>query len=269
MICEAMPHSASFPGPTPNRIPWVSLPRALTFLLKSPQLLGLSMLLVLLTGALTWLGYLEAIHLVDTWTAPFFQHPPQHDGWIGWLLGKGWVAVRYLFLAISRITAFYLAFLIAYCCTSPGYVLLASATEKKYSAPALAPEDGWHLGTILTDLLEGFKIGLIGLLVTVLALILNFIPVAGQGLVFLLYAFYSALMFIDYPASNHHWSLGRKIDWIRRHKDRAIRLGLLPALISLIPILNILFMALFFPLFTVHTTLNFLAVENATHPVQS
>ncbi|NPA94415.1 MAG: cysteine biosynthesis protein [Thermodesulfobacteria bacterium] len=241
--------------------PWISLPRALGFLLKSPRLIGWSLLLILLTGMLTWLGYLEAIHLVDAWTAPFFQHPPEHGGWIGWVLGKGWIVARYLFLAISRITAFYLAFLVAYCCTSPGYVFLASATEKTYLGNRLSLETRPGLRTILIDLLEGCKIGLVGLLVTVVALIINFVPVAGQGLVFLLYAFYSALMFIDYPASNRHWSLGRKIAWIRQHKDRAIRLGLLPALISLIPILNILLMALFFPLFTVHTTLNFIAVE--------
>jgi CysZ protein len=249
--------------------PWISLPRALAFLLKSPRLLGWSLLLVLLTGALTWLGYLEAIHLVDTWTAPFFQHPPEHGGWIGWLQGKGWIVARYLFLAVSRITAFYLAFLVAYCCTSPGYVFLASATEKKYLGNRLAREERSGLRTILIDLVEGCKIGMVGLLVTVVALIVNFIPVAGQGLVFLLYAFYSALMFIDYPASNRHWSLGKKFAWIRQHKDRAIRLGLLPALLSLVPILNILLMALFFPLFTVHTTLNFLAVEAARKPVHS
>jgi CysZ protein len=248
---------------------WISLPRAFAFLLTSPSLLGWSLVLVLLTGALTWLGYMEAIHLVDAWTAPFFQHPPDHAGILGWLQGKGWLAARYLFLAVSRITAFYLAFLVAYCCTSPGYVFLAAATEKKYRGNALAPEKGFSLRTVLIDLFEGLKIGLLGLVVTIIALMVNFIPVAGQGLVFLLYAFYSALMFIDYPASNHHWSLGRKIAWIRRHKNRAIRLGLLPALISLVPILNIMLMALFFPLFTVHTTLNFLAIEAAEGPVYS
>jgi len=260
---ETMPTTSLQAANTHQRIPWISLPKAFVFLLKNPRLLGLSLLLVLLTGALTWLGYLETIHLVDAWTAPFFQHPPTYNGWLGWFLAKSWVMVKYLFLAISRITAFYLAFLLAYCCTSPGYVFLASATEKIYRGNRLSADEGFSVGTILVDLMEGIKIGMVGLLVTVVALVVNFIPVAGQGLVFLLYAFYSALMFIDYPASNHHWSLGRKIAWIKRHKDRAIRLGLLPALISLIPIVNIMLMALFFPLFTVHTTLNFLVVEAA------
>ena len=248
-------------GPSP-RIPWISLPRSLAFLLKSPQLLGWSLLLVLCTGALTWLGYVEATHLVDSLTGSFFLHPPQRQGIYGWFLSWGWLVTKYLFLAVSRVTAFYLSFLAAYCLTSPGYVFLATATEKKYAGGGLAVEQGLSLRGILIDLIEGCKIGLLGLLVTIIALIVNFIPVIGQGLVFLLYTFYSALMFIDYPSSNRRWSLGRKIAWIAGHKDRAFRLGLLPALITLVPIINILFMALLFPLFTVHTTLNFIAVED-------
>ncbi len=249
-------------GVPSSRTPWISLPRSLAFLLTSPQLLGWSLVLVLLTGALTWLGYVEATHLVDSLTGSFFLHPPQQHGIYGWLLGWGWLISKYLFLAISRVTAFYLSFLAAYCLTSPGYVFLATATEKKYTGRILAAENGLSLRGIFIDLIEGCKIGILGLLVTVIALIVNFIPVIGQGLVFLLYTFYSALMFIDYPSSNRRWNLGRKIAWIAGHKNRSFRLGLLPALITLVPIINILFMALLFPLFTVHTTLNFIAVED-------
>jgi len=240
---------------------WIPLYTSLFFILKNPRLLAWSALLIILTGGLTWIGYLEAIHLVDTWSGNFFQQPPQGTGIWGWFLSSGWLILKYLFLAISRVVAFYLSFLLAYTLTTPGYVFLSGATEKKYHGGILAGDSGNNLANMTTDLIEGAKIGLLGLLVTILALILNFIPLVGQGLVFFLYVFYSALMFIDYPASNRRWSLGRKTEWIKRHKTRAIRLGLLPALISLIPIINIIFMALLFPLFTVHTTLNFAAQE--------
>jgi CysZ protein len=105
------------------------------------------------------------------------------------------------------------------------------------------------------------KIGAIGLLVTVAALLANFIPVIGPVAVFVIYVFYSSLMFIDFPASRYRWSLGEKLRWLRQHRAQSFRLGLLPALISMIPLLNVFLMALFFPLFTVHTTLNFLAIE--------
>jgi len=244
-----------------NRPPWIPLHFSLAFLFKSPSLLGWSVLLVVLTGGLTWLGYLEAIHLVDGWTGSFFNQTPETSGWWGWLVIKGWLLLKYLFLAVSRVVAFYLAFLVAYCLTCPGYVFLSTATEKKYLGGSLTAEQGLSLRGVMTDLVEGCKIGLLGLVVTVVALVVNFIPVIGQGLVFLLYTFYSALMFIDYPTSNRRWSLGQKTAWVNTHRTRAFRLGLLPALITLIPIVNILFMALLFPLFTVHTTLNFMAVE--------
>jgi CysZ protein len=93
------------------------------------------------------------------------------------------------------------------------------------------------------------------------ALPLNFLPVIGQAAVFVLYVYYSALMFVDYPSSRYRWSLGDKLRWLRRHRAPAFRIGLLPALLSMVPILNIFLMALSFPLFTVHTTLNFLAIE--------
>jgi CysZ protein len=70
-------------------------------------------------------------------------------------------------------------------------------------------------------------------------------------------------MFVDYPASRRGWSLGRKLHWLRTHSSPAFRLGVLPALISMIPLLNIFAIALIFPLLTVHSTLNFSAIELA------
>jgi CysZ protein len=69
-------------------------------------------------------------------------------------------------------------------------------------------------------------------------------------------------MFIDYPASSRRWSLGKKIKWLWEHSFSAFRLGFLPAVISMIPILNIFLMAFLFPLLTVHSTLNFSVLES-------
>ncbi len=238
---------------------WTPFLSSSAFMFRHIRVLGWSILLVIITGGLTWLGYLEAIQLVDKFTGNFFQLPPEGSGVVGWLTAQGWLILKYLFLMVSRIAAFYLAFLTAYCITTPGYVFLSGMVEKIYGKQTGKPASGFKPQQVLIDLLEGIKIGAVGILVTIAALAVNFVPVIGQLLVFLLYVFYSTLMFIDYPASNRSWSLGQKIGWIRTNFRRSFRLGVFPALISMVPIINVFFMALFFPLFTVHSTLNFLS----------
>jgi CysZ protein len=171
--------------------------------------------------------------------------------------------MKWSFIVVSRIVAFYLAFMLAYTLSAPGYVFLSSAAEKKHAGEAFAEDAAFTLKGILTDIAEGLKIGALGLVVTLLALTVSVIPLFGQAVVLLLYTYYSALMFLDYPTSRRRWSLGRKIGWLRQHGAPAFRLGIFPALISLVPILNIFFMALLFPLFTVHASLNFSALEQA------
>jgi CysZ protein len=238
---------------------WTPFLSSSAFMFRHIRVLGWSLLLVIVTGGLTWLGYLEAIQLVDKFTGNFFQLPPEGSGVVGWLTAQGWLILKYLFLMVSRIAAFYLAFLTAYCITTPGYVFLSGMVEKIYGKQTGKPASGFKPQQVLIDLLEGIKIGAVGILVTIAALAVNFVPVIGQLLVFLLYVFYSTLMFIDYPASNRSWSLGQKIGWIKTNFRRSFRLGVFPALISMVPIINVFFMALFFPLFTVHSTLNFLS----------
>jgi CysZ protein len=242
---------------------WLPLTFSLRFIFVNMNILGLSLLLMLCTALLTWLGYLVTVHFVDGLTGHFFQQAPEAAGIIGWFLVKGWWALKFIFLVFSRVIAFYLAFLVSYALTSPGYAFLSLSAEKKYLGEAFTDDEGFSWAGIIKDLKEGCKIGIFGLGVTLAAIFFNLIPVIGAGLVILLYIFYSALMFIDYPASRQRWSLGEKLNWIKREWRRSIRLGWMPALISMIPVINIFFMALFFPLFTVHTTLNFVNADTA------
>jgi len=241
--------------------PWVPLTYSIAFVLKHVRILGWSLMLVAATGFLTWLGYIEALDFINGLTGHFFQQPPESTGFLGWFVVKGWLVLKYLFFIVIRIVAFYLAFLVAYCLTAPGYVFLSTATEKTYLGEAFELDDGFTLKGVVTDVIEGCKIGALGILVTIAALFANFIPVVGQVVVLLIYTFYSALMFVDYPASRNRWSLGRKVGWVRDYYKRSFRLGIFPALVSMVPIINIFFMAFLFPLFTVHTTLNFIAIE--------
>ena len=221
-------------------------------------------MLVVMTGVFTWMGYHLSVKLIDTITVTCFSTPPVVEHLWHWPLLWGWTAIKWIFLVLSRVVSFYLAFVLAYCLTTPGYVFLSTWAGNLYTERAEHGEAMFTLAGIFIDLWEGMKIGGVGLLVTVAALLANLIPVIGQVTVFILYVFYSALLFVDFPASRYRWSLGKKIHWVWQYRNQCFRLGLLPAVISIIPGLNIFLMALFLPLFTIHTTLNFLAIEGKT-----
>lgn len=241
--------------------PWIPLSHSLTFLLRRKRLLGLSLLLFCITALLTWAGYQLAINFVDSLTTSFFHTSPDNSSLLGWVKHAGWLIVKWLYLFITRIVSFYLAFLIAYTLTTPGYVLLSTAAEKLYAGDLFEFDEGFTLKGVIIDLFEGFKIACFGIIVTILAIGINFVPIIGQLLAFLLYTYYSALMFLDYPSSRRRWSLSRKIRWIRTHSNRSFRLGVFPAIVSMVPLLNIFLMALLFPLLTIHATLNFTNME--------
>ncbi len=246
---------------TRPRTQWIPLSYSFAFLLRSKSLLAWSAVLVLVTIALTWAGYILTVDLVDSLTGSFFLTQPEAVGIWGWCKYIGWEIMYWGFLIISRVVAFYVAFLIAYSLSAPGYVFLSTATEKKHAGENFEQDAALNIRGLLIDLWEGIKIGLFGIAVTIAALIANFIPGVGQVIVLLLYTYYSALMFVDYPSSRRRWSLGQKIAWLKANNRQSLRLGILPALLSLIPLLNIFFIAMIFPLMTVHSTLNFVAIE--------
>jgi CysZ protein len=263
---KLLPYGAVLPmksstNQQPPKPEWFTLSYSLSFMMRRKRLLGLSLLLFLVTVVLTTAGYELTTRYVDSFAGSFLVDPPSAESIWGWIKYQGWVIGKWLFLIITRIVSFYLAFLIAYCLTSPGYVFLSTAAEKIHSGELFETDEGLSFKSALIDVFEGVKIALFGIIITIVALIVNFIPGLGQGAVFLLYAFYSALMFIDYPASRRRWSLGRKICWIKEHGGSSLRIGLLPALVSMVPVFNVFLMSLLLPLMTIHSTLNFSSVE--------
>ena len=168
---------------------WINLGKTTLFLLRSKNLLGWTLVLVLATALFTWLGYSLAIDFVDGLTGNFFLQSPDSTGLSGWLKDKGWLLLKYGFLIVSRVVGFYLAFMAAYCLTTPGYVFLSSSAEKLQAGEKFVEDAPFTVSGIIIDLIEGVKIGSLGLLVTLIALVANFIPGIGQVIVFILYTF--------------------------------------------------------------------------------
>jgi CysZ protein len=244
-----------------QRPKWTPLFTSIKLILSKPKLLLWSVMLFAATILITWLADHLALSQLDSFAHNLMPAEPVAEGILGWLKYAAWLVGDWLYLILSRVVTFYLAFLLAYTLTTPGYAFLSRAAEKMRAGEYFNEDAAFTFSGILRDLLEGVKIGIFGIFVSILAILLNFLPVVGQVAAFLLYCFYSTLLFIDFPASRQRWTLGRKLRWLWRYKGTSLRLGVGPALLSMIPLFNIFAMALLFPLLTVHATLNFTTAE--------
>lgn len=240
---------------------WIPLRHSFSLIFRRKQIFGWSLLLTVITIVITWAGYSFAVDFMDQLTGNFLHSAPATASIWGWVKYSFWLVGSWLYSFITRIAAFYLAFLVAYSLTTPGYSFLSASSEKIHAGELFEPDLAMNLSGIAKDIWEGIKIALFGVLITVAALLINLIPGIGQILVLILYTYYSALMFIDYPASRRRWSLGKKIHWLTSHSITSLRIGILPALLSMIPVVNIFFIAMIFPLLTIHSTINFAAIE--------
>jgi CysZ protein len=246
---------------------WIPLSRSLALLLTRLRLFGWALFLVALTFILTWYGYRLCVDFFVDLSRPLFGTVSDPDSLFGWIKYSAWLAAHWTFTVFLKVLAFYLAFIAAYTLATPGYALLSAAAERLHQGPPVDPEPARGLMSLFYDIAEGAKIGLLGVVVTVIAFAANFVPVIGQIIVLLLYTGYSTLMFIDFPASRRNWNLTEKLRWLGRHPYPTLRLGLLPALVSMVPLLNIFVLALLFPLLTIHATVNFNAIQRGTSPL--
>jgi CysZ protein len=246
---------------------WIPLSRSMALLLTRMRLFGWAIFLVALMFILTWFGYRLCVGFFEEISRPLFGTVPDPQSFFGWITYSAWLAAHWIFTVFLKVLAFYLAFILAYTLSTPGYALLSAAAERLHQGSLADPEPERGLMSLFYDIAEGAKIGLLGIVVTIIAFAANFVPVIGQLIVFLLYTGYSTLMFIDFPASRRNWNLTEKLRWLGRHPVPTLRLGLLPALVSMVPLLNIFVIALLFPLLTIHATVNFNALQQEASPL--
>ena len=240
---------------------WIPLSTSLGFMIKNKRVFSWSFVLIIVTITITWITFILSTNYLDSLSLNFFD--TQGSTATIWDTVTHWFTKigAWFYLIGTRIACFYISFLLAYCLTCPGYFFLSHAAEKIYSGEHFDPDAAFTLQGVLIDFWEGIKIAFLGILITIMTFALNFIPIIGHALLIFIYVFYSALIFVDYPASRRRWSLRQKISWLNHNRFTSVRIGLLPAVISLIPVLNIFGMAIIFPIMTVHSTLNFSAIE--------
>ena len=239
-----------------TQINWIPLRENIQFLLKHPQLLALTVILLAATILITFLGYSVIILFFEDLTRAFFKTAPAGTSVFDALYRFGWHVLLWLYIISTGLIAFYIALLVGYSITAPGYMFLSNSTEKIDETGSMEGES-FEFDMLVDDLIEGLKIAGMGILTAIFLFFITFVPIFGIIVAFIVLMFYSTLMFIDFPASKRHWTLSQKFQWVYKHPIISARLGFIPALVGMIPIFNIVFIAFLFPLLTVHTTRNF------------
>lgn len=237
-----------------------SLKTAAKAIFSSGKLTVACLTVVLVMIVITIFSYYQISLWVSSLTAPFFVKEPLTESFFDYLYYFGWALTRLAFKGIAAIIVFYASFIFAYTVASPLYAFISILAEDIYfGRPEDAPD--FSFDVILEDVIQALKVVGVALLITIFVFFVNFVPVIGQIAAITFFIVLNSLMLIDFPASRRGWRLTEKALWIRKNPLTAARVGSLPALISMIPIANNILLAFLFPLFVVHATMNFAAVE--------
>ena len=231
------------------------------YLFSNGKLVVASLAAVLFMILLSILMYHQISSWFDSMTVSFFNKPPALEAALDYIYYAGWWIIKILFKAIVIIVSFYVSFVISYTACSPIYSFISIIAEDIHFGKPDDDADFTFEG-IVEDVFQAMKIAGITVLFSIGAFLINFIPVIGQVLAIAIYVWANSLMLIDFPASRRRWPIKRKLLWTKNNPIASLRIGALPTFLSMIPFVNIIFMAFFFPLMVVHSTLNFVAYEN-------
>lgn len=237
-----------------------SLKTAAKAIFSNGKLTVASLTVVLAMVLITIFSYHFVSSWIDSLTAPFFDKDPITEGFFDYIYYFGWLLTRLVFKGIAALIVFYISFIFSYTLTSPLYSFISILAEDIYFG---RPDDDsdFSFETIVEDILQALKISGTVLLCTIFVFFINFVPVIGQITAIAFYIVINALMLVDFPASRRNWDLKTKTLWIRENIVTTLRIGSVPTLISMIPLANNIILAFLFPLFVVHSTINFSQIE--------
>lgn len=238
-----------------------SLFKSVKYLFSNGKLVVASLAAVLFMILLSILMYHQISSWFNSLTVSFFNKPPELKAFLDYLIYGGWWIVKVLFKAIVIIVSFYVSFVISYTVCSPLYSFISIIAEDIHFGKPDDDADFTFEG-IVEDVFQAMKIAGVTVVLSIVAFVINFIPVVGQIMAVGIYVWANSLMLIDFPASRRRWAMKRKLLWTKENPIASMRIGTLPTLLSMIPFINIIFLAFLFPLMVVHSTLNFVAYEN-------
>ncbi|MBO4710351.1 EI24 domain-containing protein [bacterium] len=220
--------------------------------------IGVILFMILITIFL----YYQFTSFIMVRTLDFWKVDPAGEGFFSAVYYYLKVFGSFLFRLTVKVLSFYFSFIFAYTVVSPLYSFISKIAEDLYFG---RPNDDAEISVpgILEDIKQALKVTLATLTIGIIAFCMGFVPVVGQILAFILCLFMNGLLVFDFVTSRRRWSLVKKSKWLVTHPALTLGTVIIPTLISLLPVINIIFIAFLFPVFVVHATMNFSCAERS------
>lgn len=236
----------------------VSPARTLKFLIDNKTVFFVAFIIAVLHFVIAFFTAGSILDFVKN-NLPLSEYTQETNVWYDYILWGLVTVFQFISKLLVWMISFYIAFFTAYVLISPFYSFFSALSEKKFFGKTR--DVPFSFKQLLKDILEALILTLFMAILSVVIFFINFIPVVGQLLAFVLYSYSNTLIFIDYAASRRGWSFNKKIFFLKRHPWFSFKSGVIPAVLGLIPLVGIFFMAILSPFFVVYNTLNFAAKE--------
>lgn len=238
----------------PNLVQGMLYPlKGIDFFMRHPKLMPLAIIPIIINTVFFSVIFYFAYKYFNKWMTSLL---PQGDAWY-------WVVLTYLVAVL--VVAFLLLFMAltftmcANLFASPFNDALSSKTEMivtgKQDSPISLKAIIAEIGRTIVEELK--KIGFY-VVIAVALLFLNFIPVIGSLIYFVLYTlltiFWLGMSFLDYTFARHEYKFGAKMKYCRSNLMPVMGFGSAIFVGALIPLFNLVF----FPIAVVGGTLLFL-----------
>ena len=142
--------------------------------------------------------------------------------------------------------------------TSPFQDFISAAVEREVHGSAGPEPEGWK--GFLRSIWQSVVQAIVLTLLTLIFLVLGLVPLLGAILFFIWSAFALGYAFVSIPSGRMALRFSERLAFVRRHRGAVLGLGVVIAIISLLPILNVICL----PIFVIAGTLLYLDVHHGT-----
>ncbi len=228
-----------------------SLPRACGVLLRAPRIL----LWLIPPLVITLLLDVLAFYYGYGWLC----------SWIKSLLPVSW-DTSWLHAAIGVLSAVAVIFLLGWSfawvyltMTSPFQDFISAAVEREIHGVAGPEPEGWK--GFLRSIWQSVVQAIVLTLLTLIFLVIGLVPLLGAIVFFLWSAFALGYAFVSIPSGRMAQRFSERLAFVRCHRGAVLGLGVVIAILSLIPILNVICL----PVFVIAGTLLYLDAHHRSN----